>query len=280
MHTLKPPPPDPVVTDRFRFTTNGMLTPGLAHIDMDGFNHPAYQRPSDPASPYMRIKAQIACSHVPESRSWQDLRGRFLGMATHEWLMSLISEVTVIRQDAIWRSRGASRRSWLDADLTSPDDSHVPAASARLMLPESGPAPFGAEARCALMIVHIDLPQGQARSLAFWRKQITRALNMPRDLDGLLRGDLGLTPANDPPAQVAILLSTQGHPLTEIVSPGCIKRLTARYFAAESIGFAVATPEGKTVDETAKDYMPDLSMRVLHLDGTDDEMSGEQAALA
>ncbi len=66
VHTLKPPAPDPVVTDRFRFTTNGMLTPGLAQIDMDGFNHPAYQRPSDSASPYMRIKAQVACSHLPE----------------------------------------------------------------------------------------------------------------------------------------------------------------------------------------------------------------------
>ncbi len=130
------------------------------------------------------------------------------------------------------------------------------------------------------MMVHIDLPQGQAQSLAFWRKQVTRALNMPRDLEGFLRYDLGLTTANDQPAQVAILLSTQGHPLTEIVSPGRIRSLPARYFAAESIGFAVATPDGKTVDETAKDYMLDLSMRVLHLDGTDDEMSGEEPALA
>lgn len=247
---------------------------------MDGFNHPGYQRPTETAPPYMRIKALVACSQPDDSRTWQDLRGRFLGLVTHEWLMSLIFEVTVIRPDAIWRPRGTNRRTWLEADLTSPDEAQVPSASARLMLPEAGPAPFGTDSRCAAMMVHIDLPRGQSQSLAFWRKQVTRALNMPRDLEGFLRVDLSLNTANDPPAQVAIFLSTEASPLTEIVNPGNIRSLPARYYAAESIGYAIATPDGKTADETAGDYMLDLSTRVFHLDGSDEEMSGEEPARA
>jgi hypothetical protein len=68
--------------------------------------------------------------------------------------------------------------------------------------------------------------------------------------------------------------------LTEIVNPGTISSLPARYIVGESISFAIATPDGKAAEETAKDYMLDLSMLVLHLDGSNQEMSGEERARA
>ena len=282
--------PAPTVTDRWRFTTDVIRHPQLARIIQDGFSHSAYSQQIELTPHYMRVKALVACSQLGETASWQDLRGRFLGLVTHEWIMTLISELTVIRDDATWRSRATSRRSWLEADLTGADDVDAPVASAKLLLPEAGPGLIGTDRRCAELSLHVDLVQTQELLIAtgegkeskpviqgmpYWRRQITRALTMPGDLVGFLRHDLGLTTTDDPPAQFGILLKAR-EAITDIVSPGNIRALTAvpPYIVNEYTGFAIADKAGNTIEETASQIMLDLSERVLHLDGSEEEMSG------
>lgn len=282
--------PAAALASQWRFTTDGMMHPQLARIAQDGFSHPAYARPIESTPHYVRVKALVACSQLGDTASWQDLRGRFLGLITHAWMMTLISELTVIRDDATWQPRATSRRSWLEADLAGPDSQEVPVASAKLLLPETGPGLFGTDRRCAELILHVDLVQSQElvitvgagqeskpviQGLPYWRRQILRALTMPGDLEGFLRHDLGLMTSDDPPAQFGILLQAN-QAITDIVSPRSIRALPAAspHIAGEYIGFAVADPAGKTADGLASEIMLDLSQRVLHLDGSQDEMSG------
>jgi len=284
----QPELPTSAVTGCWQFTTDGLRHPQLARIGMDGFGHPAYSRPVESTPPFVRVKALVACSQLAEEQTWQNLRGRFLGLVTHEWLMTLISELTVIGGDAIWRSRATNVRRWLEADLTGADEKEGPVASAKLLLPEPGPGLFGTDRRCAELSLHVDLLQLEApttpvrerresmpvmQGLPFWRKQVTRALTMSADLDGFLRHDLGVTTSNDPPVQFGFYLHAPG-PLTQVVSTGNIRVLPAQYTLNEYVGFAIAHPGGETTEEIAGRIMLDLSERVLHLDGPLEEMSG------
>jgi hypothetical protein len=288
--------PTAALTASWRFTTDAMMHPQLARIAQDGFSHLAHARPIEATPHYVRVKALVACSQLEDGFSWQGLRGRFLGLMAHEWVMTLISELTVIPDTASWQPRATSRRSWLEADLTGPDPEKVPVASAKLLLPEVGPGLMGTDHRCAELTLHVDLVQSQElvvtigegqgfksiiEGLPFWRGQIRRALTMPGDLDGFLRSELGLTTTNDPPAQFGILLKAQKS-ITEIVNPGNIRALTATppYVVNEYIGYAIADAKGRTVDDLAGEIMLDLSQRVLYLDGSQDEMSGLPAGAA
>jgi hypothetical protein len=278
----------PVVRDRWRFTTDGMQYPRLARMAMDGFGHRGYQRPSEITPAFVRIKALVACGELEEDLAWQDLRGRFLGLISHEWLMTLISELGVIAEDATWQSRATSRRSWLEADLAGGEEGQAPAASAKLLLPAAGVGPAGTDPRYAEMIVHIDVSRWPGRAvtagegarsdsaipdLQFWRRQASRALAMPDDLEHFLRHDLGLTTMNDPPVQFGFLLEAR-EAITEIVNPGGIRALPATYVVPEYSGFAIADPDGLNKDDMAAKMILDLSERILHLDGTQEEMSG------
>jgi hypothetical protein len=166
--------------------------------------------------------------------------------------------------------------------------SESPAASAKLLLPAPESAPWGTGRRYAEWTLHIDVTQRAEpvvtggndsktkpviEGLPFWRKQITRALAMPGDLEHFLRRDLGLATATDPPAQFGILLKAR-EVVTDIVSSGSIRSLPAPCIVPEFIGFVIADSAGGTREETAGKLVLDLSERILHLDGSPDEMSG------
>jgi hypothetical protein len=204
--------------------------------------------------------------------------------------MSLIFELTVIHEGVTWRSRATSRRTWLEADLTGQDPDEPAVASAKLLLPEAGPGLIGTDRRCAELTLHVDVTPSQQplitvgageesvpiiQGLPFWRRQITRALAMPGDLDSFLRHDLELTTTDDPPAQFGILLKAR-EAITDIVNPCNIRALTAvpPYILNEYTAFAIADKAGDSAQETAGKFILDLSERVLHLDGSPEEMSG------
>jgi hypothetical protein len=288
LRSHEPQAPASVITDCWRFTTDGMRYPQLARIGEDGFGHQAYSRPADSTPPFVRVKALVACSQLAETMAWQDLRGRFLGLLMHASVLELISGLTVIGDGVIWRPRATSRRSWLEADLTRPDSEEIPVASAKLLLPEQGPGLFGTDRKCAELSLHVDLIQSHELLITvregqeskpviqqppYWREQFERALTLPGELEGFLRQDLGLTTGNDPQAEFGVHLKTQG-PLSEIVSAGTIKALPAPYIVSEYNGYAIADAAGETEQEVAGTIMLDLAERVLHLDGSPDEMSG------
>lgn len=221
----------------------------------------------------------VACgplTDVPESR---ELRARFLALLAEPAFMGLIADLFGTRHGLTWQPRATSRRSNLKADLNGEDSAEVPVASAMLELPMTGLRLSGNDPRYAQLILHVDLPAVETiAGLRDWRRRVIRALGVPGELARFL-ADIGLTTFSDPPAQLRVLLQAR-KAITEIVDPGDIKVLPAPYILGETAGYAIADPDGETAGDTAGRVMRDLSERVLHLDGSSEEMSGLGTPLA
>lgn len=174
-----------------------------------------------------------------------------------------------------WEPRATSRRPNLKADLlTSDDPTEVPIASAVLELPAPGLRPMGSDPRCAELILHVDMPAVDiVPGLPGWRRRLARVLTLPTETASWLER-LGLATFADPPAQLGIILQARTS-IKDMVNPGSIKALRGSdYVLNEWIGYAVASADGQDADNTAGRMILELSERVLHLDGPEDELSG------
>jgi TIR domain len=271
----------PAITSRWRLTHTLADATAMSQLDNQGFGHRAYSRATEQTPPWIRIKAAVACDRLGEIPRWQELRKRFADLLGNEPISGLISEMTIIPADAHWRARATQRRSWLEADLTGEDQAVVPSASAILFLPESN-THNGIDSGYALLTIHVDFaphhPDGSSgeRSFAlpYWRARFAQALGVPGDLASWLEHQIGLTTLKQPAAQFGVLLHS-GTSLTEIINTDGISKLPASYVQNQFTGWAVADTNGKTVLELASEMALDLSERVLYLDGTLEEMSGQ-----
>lgn len=283
----EPAPARPAINDRWRLTHSLTDAPGMAQLGLQHFSQPAYMRTPEKTPPWVRVRVVVACDPLGEQPGWQELRGRFLGLLAQESIRGQIYELTEIPKTATWRHRGTQRRSWLEADLTVEDEAQVPAASAQLFLPEDGLPLAGLQQGCAQLTLHVDHLPDTARmintatareedvpviqGLPYWRRRIEASLALPGALDGWLRHQLGLETSGL--AQFGIMLQA-GQSIKEMVDPGGIRALSSPYTLSQFTGWAVADAEGKTTGEMATQMMLDLSERVLHLDGSVEEMSG------
>ncbi len=274
-HVLKP-----ATTDRWRLTYTFADVPAMSQLASHGFDHHGYSCPAEKTPAWMRIRAVVACDLLDETLGWQDLRAKFAGFLTQESVRGLIDALTDIPDGATWRHRATARRSWLEADMTVTEETVVPSASAKLFLPENESL-AGLQPGCAQLTLHIDLPQrGQSGIAArggfpppFWRRRFEQALAMPGELAAWLEKDLGLASVERPAPRAGILLhSTQ--PLTELIDSSGIPVLPGPVIQSQFSGWAVADTDGKNVQDLASQMMLDLSERVLHLDGTAEQMSG------
>lgn len=265
--------PGAAVTDRWRFTTNGTLVPVLARMGLYGFDHPGYLRSGDSGPPSMRVMTMVACSPLGDQPESRELRARFLAMLAGAAFTDLISDLAGSPSGVTWRPRASSRPSNLKADLTSENPDAVPVASAALELPVTGLRLAGNDPRYAQLIVHMDLAAVQViPGLPDWRRRLVRALSLAGELARFLTG-IGLSTYGDPPAQLGVMLQAR-EAITEIVDPGQIKALPARYNVNETAGYLIADPNGETAADAAGRLLVDLSERVLHLDGSAEEMAG------
>jgi hypothetical protein len=266
--------------DRWRLTHTLVDASAMAQLEHQGFGHRAYSRPLEQTPPWVRIRAVVACDYLGEIPGWQELRGRFAGFLSQESIRGLIYELADITDGSAWRQRGTQRRSWLEADLTLEDEA-VPAASAILFLPErdiQGRLQHG----CAELTLHVDFaprsPAGiseelLARRPQYWRERFAQALALPGELADFLERQFGLAVSGEPAGQFGIRLQAR-QTMAEMVDVSGIKALPAQYAMNHFTGWAVAEPTGKTTQELAPQMMLDLSERVLHLDGSVQEMSG------
>jgi TIR domain/SEC-C motif len=270
------------ITDRWRFTTDDGDVPFVARIGSKTFDHPAYSRPDWP--PYMRVQAVVACNPLGDGPGSQELRSRFRGLLAQAPFNELLRDMYVISPGIVWLSRAAGRRSHLEADLSYednpqhplgtlamllPDWKHPqdpPQASAMLLLPE-------ADRNYAELTLHADFPMISYLALPDWNRRVTYALQLAGELANFLTDDLGLTTSNNPAAQVAILLRTR-HTMLGLVNPIGVKVLPSSRIEQEFTASAVADPAGKTAAEVAGKIVLELSERVLHLEGSEAELSG------
>ena len=279
--------PWPALTDRWRLTQSQADAPGVARLGQQGFGHPAYMRPAEQTPPWVRIGAVVACDPLGDAMGWQDLRARFAALLTQESIRGLICRLTSIPGDAQWRPRGTTRRSWLEADLTGEDEATVPAASAMLFVPEDGFSLAGVQQGCAQMMLHIDFSPVRPTLISeqiihrrppYWRNRFQEAATLPGELADWLTHQLDLRTSAEPAAHVGIMLQAK-QSITEMVDVSGIRALPSTWTANQHTGWAVADPGGRSTHDLASQLMRDLSERVLHLNGTINEMSGigEQA---
>lgn len=268
-------------TDRWKLTYTTSDVAGMAQLGQQSFDHPAYMRSMAQTPPWARFRAAVACGPLGETPGWQELRARFLYLLAHESIRELIYQLAEIPDVATWRPRATHRRSWLQADLTVEDQAAVPAASAVLFLPENK-FEAGLLQGCAELVLHVDFvprapvtTSGQlsSRRPSYWRKRFEEALALPGELADWLDQQLGLETFGEPAAQCGIMLQAR-QSITEMVDVSGIRVLPAPYTPKDFTGWAVAGADGKTRQELATQMMLDLSERVLHLDGTVEEMSG------
>lgn len=278
----------PALTDRWRLSFNQIDAPGVARLGQQGFEHRAYMRSAEQTPPWVRIGVIVACDPLGDAMGWQELRGRFAALLTQESIRGLIYKLTDIPGDAQWRPRGTHRRSWLEADMTGDDDAKVPAASAVLFLPEEGGALAGLQRGCAQMTLHIDFGSVQPMAISaqfllrrppYWRDRFEDALALPGEVATWLTHDLGLGTSGEPAAHFGIMLQAR-QSITEMVDASHIRALSASMTANQFTGWAVADAGGRSNHDLATQMMLDLSERILHLNGSVEEMSGLVAPMA
>jgi hypothetical protein len=272
----------PAITDRWRLTYTTADVPAMTQLGNQSFDHRGYGRPTEQTPSWVRIRAVVACDLLGETPGWKEMRSRFAGLLAQESIMGLIDELTDVPDGAEWRPRGTPRRSWLEADLTAADETVAPAASANLFLPEAhGLA--GLHPDCAQLTLHVDfLPrtpisissQISLRRPPYWRARFVQALALPGELAGWLEHQLGLTSTDHPAAESGIMLQSR-QPLSEMIDTSGIPALSSPYVQNQFTGWAVADANGKTIPELASQMMMDLSERIMHLDGTVEQMSGQ-----
>jgi len=267
----------PAATSRWRLTHTTADATAMSQLGNQGFGHRAYMRPAEQAPPWVRIRAVVACNLLGETLRWQELRRKFDDLLAQESIRGLINELTGIPGNARWHPRATHRRSWLEADLTEADETAAPAASALLFLPESE-ITAGLQPGCTELTIHADFAPASVSSetefpLSYWRARFAQALAVPGELASWLEHHLGLMTSNQPAAQFGIMLQAR-QSLTEIVNTNGIKKLPSSYTQNLFTGWAVADASGKTVPDLASEMTLDLSERMLHLDGTIEQMTG------
>jgi hypothetical protein len=105
----------PAQTDRWRLTQIMTDVPGMDGLSRQHFDHPAYTRPAEQPSLWVRVRAVVAFEPLREAPGWQELRARFSDPLTQEPIRGQICQLTDIPESATWRQRGTHRRSWLQA---------------------------------------------------------------------------------------------------------------------------------------------------------------------
>jgi hypothetical protein len=276
--------PEPVLTDRWRHTTDGAEVPSLMRITHQAFSHPAYLRghPDQPAS--VRIGALVACDPLGPEPTSSDLRSRFGAFLASPQPLGIVSELSHIDTEARWTSLAGNGRLMLEAALMTEDQDQAPVASAMLLLPEPGRPRFGSDPRYAEFVLHIE-PRTPDRTpvppppLLHWRDRFAQALALPAALARFLTSTLDLATTAEPPAELGIWLNAP-RSLNELVDTRGLKTLPGSALVNGFVSYVIADPAGKPATSAATDILSQMCDFTFHLDGWESvirtEIAGNQ----
>ena len=263
--------PGPAVTSRWR-STSQFISGDLLQLQNNSMSHPAYMRrsPQDPAPASLRVGIVIACGQLPrDSPPTTAIRQSFLAFLDRPDIMDLVAELTDVTGKT-WQARDENPRFNFGAVLAGDDDDEVPAAWARLLLPESWASHFGRDPRYACLVLYVEPDMAQEglvspAGLASWYQRFAQAARLPAALAGYLTSGLGLATSSDPAAEIAIWLKARGASLTELVEVDgftVVPGAQANWF----IGLAAADQDGQDLDGLARTWVAEMS-DTMHLDG-------------
>ena len=273
--------PGPVVTDRWRHTSDGGKVPALMSLTHVTMFHPGCggRQPQDP-SPSVKIGVLVACQPINPARSGTELRANFLAFLESEPMRNLIAALTSVPPDSSWKSLAGNGPRTMEAALTTGQDAlgGVPLASALLLPPVAGESLYGRNSESATLIIYTEprAADGQTPSAsdpAAWEQRFELALAMPGAFAQFLAKDLDLDTSDDPPAQLGVWLQSYG-PLTVMVDTRGLKTLPGSSPSNWYTGWAFAAPDGKSGQQTARDFLIQLCEYDLHLDGFEQTLDG------
>lgn len=265
--------PGIAITDRWRYTTDGLEVPGLMRITDKAFSHPGYALSYPDRPPSLRIGTLVACDPLGPTPPISEVRARFLAFLTEYRVLDLVSMLTDIEQAARWTAMAGHGRLLLEAAMMTDNQEKAPVASAMLILPEAGKSRFGSDPQRAEFVLHIERRTNEgtvapALPLEQWQDRFTRAIAVPEALARFLSHDLGLATPAEPPAQFGIWLNSQ-RGITDLVDVGNLKALPGSAHANWFLGYAVGDPAGLDGPQIARELIEQMCEFTLHLDGWD-----------
>ena len=277
--------PGPVITDRWRQTSDGGQVPALMSLTHTVMFHPRYggrQRQDTP--PSVKIGMLVACQPIDPAASGTELRAKFAAFLETEAIMTLIGSLTHVAPGMSWKNLAGNGPRTLEAALTAGDDAleGVPVASALLLPPVAGESLYGRNGRSATLLLYVEprTADGQVPAtsgLDAWCESFGLALAIPGVFAEFLAKDLGLGTSDDPPAQLGVWLQSD-HPLTTMVDPQELRTLPGSAPSNWFSGWAFASPDGKPGKETARDLLSQLCEYTLHLDAFEQKLDQISAA--
>jgi hypothetical protein len=277
--------PGPVITDRWRQTSDGGQVPALMSLTHTVMFHPGYGgRQTQDTPPSVKIGMLVACQPIDPAASGTELRAKFAEFLQTEAVRSLIGSLTHVCSGMSWKNLAGNGPRTLEAALTAGDDAleGVPVASALLLPPVAGESLHGRNGRSATLLFYVEprMADGQvppASGLDEWYERFGLALAIPGVFAEFLAKDLGLATSDDPPAQLGIWLQSY-HPLTTMVDPQELRTLPGSSPSNWFMGWALATPDGKPGRGTARDLLCQLCEYTLHLDAFEQKLDLISAA--
>jgi hypothetical protein len=276
----------PVITDRWRQTSDGGQVPALMALTHTGLFHPGYGgRQTQDTPPSVKIGMLVACQPIDPAASGTELRTKFAAFLATAPVRKLIGSLTYVDLGMSWKNLAGNGPRTLEAALTAGEDAleGVPVASALLLPPVAGESLYGRNGRSATLLLYVEprTADGQvppASGLAAWYERFDLALAIPGAFAEFLAKDLGLGTSDDPPAQLGVWLQSY-HPLTTMVDPQELRTLPGSSPSNWFMGWTFATPDGTSGKETARDLLSQLCEYTLHLDAFEqrlDELSSAE----
>jgi hypothetical protein len=265
--------PNPVITDLWRHTSDGGQVPGLMALTHTGMSHPGYGgRQTQDTPPSIRVGMLVTCNPIDTTASGSALRAKFAAFLETEAVSKLIGALTDVNPGMSWKSLAGNGPRTLEAALTADENvlASVPVASALLLPPLAGESLYGRNGRAAPLLLYVEPRTADGRvppasDLAAWYECFGLALAVPGAFAKFLAEDLILGTSGDPPAQLGIWLQSY-HPLTTMVDTQGVKMLPGSSPSNWFMGWAFATPDGTSGEETARDLLSQMCEYTLHLD--------------
>ena len=273
--------PGPVITDRWRHTSDGGQVPVLMGLTHTTMFHPGYSgRQTQDTPPSVKVAVLVACQPIDPAASGTEVRAKFLAFLESEPVRNLIATLTDMPPGTSWKNLAGNGPRTLEAALTAGQDAldGVPLASALLLPPVAGESLYGRNGQSATLIFYTEprTADGQTpppSDPAAWEQRFELALAIPGAFAEFLAKDLGLGTSDDPPAQLGVWLRSY-RPLTVMVDTRGLRTLPGSSPSNWYSGWAFAAPDGKSGRETARDFLIQLCEYTLHLDGFEQTLNG------
>ena len=176
----------PVITDRWRLTTDGHQVPALMHLRNNSMSHPGYTEQSflENPQPSVRIGVVMPSEPLGSTPATSDIRASFLKFLHGQPVTDFLAALTVVNADARWTANDGHGRFNFGAVLNG-DTALAPVAWARLLLPQTDTSYHGYDPRSAVFILHVyprarDGSTAPAANLTAWHGRLVLRTRHPQ----------------------------------------------------------------------------------------------------